>query len=84
MSTTGEGNVSEMDHVAGGGSLPPPESPMRETVRMFFRNYAAVAGAVVLLVVVAITLVGPYLYTVDPFDIVWQTPAAVQRPVWLG
>ena len=47
------------------------ESPLRETARMFFRNYAAVVGLVILVTVLLTALFGPYVYPVDPFEIVW-------------
>ena len=64
-------SVSNNTQGPSSDSLPPPQSPARETVRMFFRNYAAVGGAIMLLLMVALTLFGPYVYTTDPFDIVW-------------
>ncbi len=42
----------------------------RETVRMFVRNKAAVAGVVLLAGIVVMTLLGPLVYTTDPKDIV--------------
>jgi peptide/nickel transport system permease protein len=45
-------------------------SPGREAWRMFRRNAAAVAGLLLFLAIVAMTLAGPYLYPVDPFAIV--------------
>ena len=47
------------------------EHPFIETVRMFATNYAAVAGLVVLVIVTAVSFVGPLLYTVDPWEMVW-------------
>ena len=38
---------------------------------MFFRNHAAVAGLGTLAIIVVGSLVGPYLYTVDPYEMVW-------------
>ena len=38
---------------------------------MFFRNYSAVAGLLVLVVIVIGSLVGPLVYPTDPFDMVW-------------
>ncbi len=69
----------------GSDPLPVPQSPARETVRMFFRNYAAAAGSGLLLLVVLGTLIGPYVYTIDPFDIVWAplSPPGVEG-FWLG
>ena len=51
--------------------VPPVQSPFRETVKMFFRNYAAVAGLVILLAILIMTLIGPLIYPVDPFEMVW-------------
>ena len=47
------------------------EHPFIETVRMFATNYAAVAGLVVLVIITAVSFVGPLLYTVDPWEMVW-------------
>ncbi len=49
----------------------PVERPFVEAARMFFRNYAAVAGLAILLVVVLTAVFGPFLYPVDPFEILW-------------
>ena len=38
---------------------------------MFFRNHSAVAGLVTLAVIVVGSLLGPFLYTVDPYEMVW-------------
>ena len=46
-------------------------SPMMEAWRMVVRNKAAVMGLILFLIVLLITFVGPYLYEVDPFKIVW-------------
>ncbi|MDP6564788.1 MAG: ABC transporter permease [Alphaproteobacteria bacterium] len=51
--------------------VPPIEHPLREAARMFARNAAAVAGLVLFVTVLVVTLVLPFFYTVDPFDIVW-------------
>ena len=45
--------------------------PLAEAAGMFFRNHAAVAGLVTLATIVVGSLVGPYLYTVDPYEMVW-------------
>jgi len=52
------------------------QSPAREAWRMFVRNKAAVAGLVLLGLIVAMAVLAPVIYPVDPFDIVWtpQTP----------
>lgn len=53
---------------------PPPETPrhpLAETVEMFAKNHAAVAGLIVLAVVVVAAIFGPGLYGVDPYEMVW-------------
>lgn len=47
------------------------ESPAGEAWRMFIRNKSATLGLILLLGVVAMTFMGPFIYPVDPFDIVW-------------
>ncbi|WP_171103219.1 ABC transporter permease [Ruegeria sp. HKCCD7255] len=46
-------------------------SPFAEAFEMFRRNHAAVAGLVVLLLIVAVAILGPFLYPGNPFDMVW-------------
>lgn len=46
-------------------------SPFTEAFEMFRRNRAAMAGLVVLTLIVLGGLFGPYLYPGDPFDMVW-------------
>ena len=46
---------------------------------MFFRNYSAVAGLAVLLVIVFAALVVPWLYPTDPFEMVWAPLAPPAR-----
>lgn len=48
----------------------PAASPARDAWRMFRRNGSAVAGLVILAAFLLMTLIGPKLYPVDPFDIV--------------
>lgn len=62
------------------------ESPAREAWRMFIRNKSAVLGLILLLGVVGMTFMGPTLYPVDPFEIVWApfTPPGDQATVPLG
>jgi peptide/nickel transport system permease protein len=50
-----------------------PARPGRDAWRMFRRNKAALAGLVILVAILLMTMVGPYLYPVDPFDLV-STP----------
>lgn len=47
------------------------KSPRRETLAAFMRNRAAIAGVCLLATLVAMSLIGPFIYAVDPFDIVW-------------
>ena len=47
-----------------------PVRPGRETLRLFVRNRAAVAGVVMLIGIVFMTVVGPRIYDHDPKDIV--------------
>lgn len=48
------------------------ESPLREAARMFLRNRSAVVGLVLLTAVVATSILGPWLYAIDPFEMVWS------------
>ena len=50
----------------------PVRSPAREMWARFLRNGAAIAGLVLIAVVLAITFIVPAFYTVDPFEIVWR------------
>mgnify|MGYP001821066299 FL=1 len=45
--------------------------PMAEAWAMFRHDHAAMAGLVVLLLVMMAGIIGPYLYPGDPFDMVW-------------
>lgn len=45
------------------------EHPAKEAARMFGRNPAAVAGALMLVLIVAIAVFGPLVYDADPFAI---------------
>ena len=46
-------------------------SPWREMATMFFRNYAAVAGLILLIAILLFIFVGPLIHVVDPFEMVW-------------
>jgi peptide/nickel transport system permease protein len=52
-------------------TLAPGYSPGREAWRMFIRNRSAIAGLILLTIVLFVTLVCPFFYPVDPFDVVW-------------
>jgi len=45
--------------------------PLSEMTTMFFRNYSAVAGLILLILILLFVFVGPYIHQVDPFDMVW-------------
>ena len=51
------------------------EHPFKEMWRMFFRNKAALFGLALLLAIIFMAFMGPFLYRVDPFDIVWAPMA---------
>ena len=54
-------------------------SPMGDAWRMFRGNHAAMAGLVLLGLIVLAAIFGPILYPTDPFDMVWApfTPPGV-------
>ena len=53
-------------------AVTPVRSPAREMRARFIRNRSAIVGLVLIALVLAITLIVPAFYTVDPFDIVWR------------
>ncbi len=61
------------------------ENPWVEAARMFVRNKSAVIACVVLFVVIVGSLLMPYVYPVDPFEIVVapMTPP-FSEDAWLG
>lgn len=62
-----------------------PEHPATAAFRMFIRNPSAVAGLIILGIVILVSVIGPWLYEVDPFDIVAapMTPP-LDEDAWLG
>lgn len=50
---------------------PKARSPMAEAAEMFLRNYAAVAGLIVIVAVLCVAVLGPLFFPGDPFDMVW-------------
>ncbi len=64
---------------------PRAEHPGLEAARMFLRNPAAIAGMVLLLIVLAVAIAGPWLYPADPFEIKAAplTPPFSEE-AWLG
>ncbi len=47
------------------------EHPLVEAGRMYARNAAALGGATLLGAILVLTLIVPFFYGVDPFDLVW-------------
>jgi peptide/nickel transport system permease protein len=65
--------------------LPKEEHPTVEAMRMFLRNRSAIAGMVLLLVILAVAIAGPWLYAADPFEIRWAPlTAPFTADAWLG
>lgn len=48
------------------------EHPFKEVARMFAANYAAVVGLIVLVIIIVVSLLGPLIYTTDPWEMVWS------------
>ncbi|HEY4065572.1 MAG TPA: ABC transporter permease [Burkholderiaceae bacterium] len=66
-------------------SAPKVEHPTVEALRMFLRNPSAIVGIVILLVVLAVSIAGPWVYPADPFEIKTAplTPPFTED-AWLG
>lgn len=66
--------------------VPAARGPMAEAWDIFRRSPSAMLGLVLLLLVIALTFAGPYLYQVDPFEIVWAplTPPGEEAAIPLG
>ena len=47
------------------------EHLLMEIFRMYLKNYSAVLGLIVLSLIVMISLIGPLVYSTDPFEMVW-------------
>lgn len=65
--------------------LPKADSPGIEALRMFLRNPSAIAGLLMLGIVLLVTLFGPIVYAADPFEIrtAPMTPPFTED-AWLG
>ena len=66
-------------------ALPKIEHPTVEALRMFVRNPSAIAGMAMLVIILAVSVAGPWVYPADPFEI----KAAPLTPpftadAWLG
>jgi peptide/nickel transport system permease protein len=66
-------------------SVEKPEHPAAIALRMFARNPSAIAGIVILGLVVLVAIAGPWLYPADPFEIraAPMTPPFTEE-AWLG
>ena len=62
------------------------ESPLKEAWRVFRRSGLALFGLALLLVIILVSIIGPFLYPVDPFDIIWApfTEPGVEAVVPFG
>ncbi|OUR76949.1 ABC transporter permease [Alphaproteobacteria bacterium 46_93_T64] len=52
-------------------TLPKSQHPFVEAVKAFRQSWAGLLGFILLLAVIFFALAGPYLYAVDPFEIIW-------------
>jgi len=52
-------------------TLPKSQHPFVEAAKAFRQSWAGLLGFVLLLAVIFFALAGPYLYAVDPFEIIW-------------
>jgi peptide/nickel transport system permease protein len=59
-------------------------SPARAAFRQFMKSPSGVAGAVLLIVLIAGTVIGPWLYPIDPLDIVGLPFTPPAADAWLG
>lgn len=65
--------------------LPKVEHPAAEAFRMFVRNPSAIAGLILLGIVLLISIVGPIVYPADPFEIrVAPLTPPFGADAWLG
>ena len=62
----------------------PAVSPFATMLRQFGRSPAGVAGAVVLLILILVTLFGPGIYGIDPLDIAGLPFTPPGADAWLG
>src|SRR5699024_5148352 len=46
-----------------------PDTPGREAMKMFMRNTSAVLGLILFIIIIGITLFGPWWMEADPFDL---------------
>jgi peptide/nickel transport system permease protein len=63
--------------------LPPPETFLEQTLRLFLRNQLATAGAIIILLLIVLALIGPALTPYDPIGINMDarlTPPSLRHP----
>ncbi len=61
------------------------DHPLKEMVRMFFKNKSAIFGLVLLSVITFCAVAGPYIYPTDPFEMVWAPFAPPgEEGYWMG
>lgn len=67
-------------------TVPAARGPMGEAWGIFCRSPAAMLGLLLLGLVILMTFAGPFLYQVDPFEIVWAplTPPGEEATIPLG
>lgn len=53
-----------------------PRKQSSDALRIFLANPAGMTGLVILLIIFALVTIGPFVYPVDPFEIVWMPFAA--------
>ncbi|MFH1341002.1 MAG: ABC transporter permease [Pseudomonadota bacterium] len=73
--------------VAPDASTLPPRpamSPALAAIRQFGRSPAGVTGAAVLLVIILVTVLGPWVYSIDPLDISGAPFTPPGEDAWLG
>ncbi|WP_439646368.1 ABC transporter permease [Sneathiella glossodoripedis] len=62
------------------------QSPLKEVARAFRQSWAGMLGLVLLFLVCVFCLAGPFIYMVDPFEVIWAplTPPGEVANVPLG
>jgi len=66
--------------------MPVAQSPQKEAWDVFRRSWLALFGLALLFTIIAVSLIGPLIYTVDPIEIVWAplTAPGIEASVPLG
>lgn len=82
--------VAKPAHVIAPQPQPQPaavanEHPGIEALRMFLRNPSAIAGMVMLAIVLLVSIAGPWIYPADPFEMrTAPMTAPFSEDAWLG